>query len=70
MNQNLKNIPQSPDTAIHIAWSVVVIWAVVIIWASAIVTALGVVVWGGCQPKTGTQGPGYNKSYRLILDLC
>jgi len=53
MNQNLKNIPQGPDTAIHIVWAVVVIRAVVIIWASAIMTALGVVVWGSCQLKTG-----------------
>jgi len=53
MNQNIKNIPQGPDTAIHIVWAIIVIWAVVIIWASAIMTALGVVVWGGCQPKTG-----------------
>jgi len=27
-----------------------------IIWASAIVSALGVVIWGGCQPKTGIIG--------------
>jgi len=24
-----------------------------IIWASAIMSALGVVIWGGCQLKTG-----------------